>query len=112
VVVCLLAIQPALGYAHHRHFLKHQRRGPISHVHIWYGRVLMLLGVINGGLGLQLADARKSLIIAYGVVAGIMFLVYAIGTTLASMRKKRAVGQGASRIPSGERGKNEGGSPE
>lgn len=111
VVVCLLAIQPALGYAHHRHFLRHQRRGLVSHAHIWYGRALMLLGVVNGGLGLQLADADDSLVIAYSVVAGVMFLLYAIGKTLASIRKKQATGPGGGRRWGGRRGKNEAGSP-
>lgn len=109
VVVCLLAIQPALGYAHHRHFLKHQRRALVSHTHIWYGRALMLLGVINGGLGLQLVNAGNSLIVAYSVVAGVMFLLYVICKTLASIRKKRADGSGNGRIRSGP--KNEGGGP-
>jgi hypothetical protein len=109
VIVCLMAIQPALGYAHHRHFLKHQRRGLVSHAHIWYGRALMLLGVINGGLGLQLANANNSLVIAYSVVAGVMFLLYAIGKTLVSIKKKQAAGPASGRIRSGP--KNEGGSP-
>ena len=111
VVVCLLAIQPALGYAHHRHFLRHQRRGLVSHAHIWYGRALMLLGVVNGGLGLQLADADNSLVIAYSVVAGVMFLLYVIGKTLASIRKKQTAGPGGGRRWSGRRGKNDAGSP-
>lgn len=75
VVVCL-AIQPALGLMHHRHYVKTHGRGLISHVHIWWGRILMALGVINGGLGLVLARERDSLKVAYGVVAAITFLVY------------------------------------
>jgi uncharacterized membrane protein len=57
----------------------------------------MVLGVINGGLGLQLADARNSLIIAYSVIAAILFLLYAIGKTLVSMRKNQATRAGGSR---------------
>ncbi|KAK4116277.1 iron reductase domain protein, partial [Canariomyces notabilis] len=76
VVICLLAIQPALGYLHHRHYLKTHGRGVISYAHIWWGRILMILGVINGGSGLQLSRERDSLIIAYSVVAGVIFLAY------------------------------------
>ncbi|KAL2023248.1 hypothetical protein VTK56DRAFT_3371 [Thermocarpiscus australiensis] len=76
VVVCLLAIQPALGFAHHRHYLKMKSRGVVSYVHIWWGRIMMVLGVINGGFGLQLAGERDSLVIAYSVVAGVILLSY------------------------------------
>lgn len=76
VVVCLLAIQPALGLLHHRHYLKTQGRGVVSYAHIWWGRIMMILGVINGGAGLQLSRERSSLIIAYSVVAGVTFLSY------------------------------------
>lgn len=36
----------------------------------------MALGVINGGLGLQLAREENGLVIAYGVVAGVVYLAY------------------------------------
>lgn len=88
VVVALLAIQPALGYLHHLHYAKNGSRGIISHGHIWWGRILMVLGAINGGLGLQLSAADDGYIIAYSVVAAIMFLVYAIVKTMVSMRKR------------------------
>lgn len=35
-----------------------------------------MLGLINGGTGLKLADNTKGGSIAYGVVAGIMVVVY------------------------------------
>lgn len=59
------------------HYLKTNRRGLISYVHIWWGRALMALGVVNGGLGLQLAGAGNGPVIAYGVVAGVVFVAYA-----------------------------------
>ena len=49
-------------------------RGVISYVHIWWGRLLLALGVINGGVGLQMAQERNSLVIAYSIVAAICFL--------------------------------------
>jgi hypothetical protein len=61
---------------HHRHYLKTQGRGLISYVHVWWGRVLMVLGVVNGGLGLELARESNGYIIAYGVVSGLIFLAY------------------------------------
>ncbi|KAF5976338.1 hypothetical protein FCOIX_7194 [Fusarium coicis] len=51
--------------------------------HIWYGRVLMILGIVNGGLGLQLAGASKKLIIGYGMVG----LVTSLMNTAGAVRK-------------------------
>lgn len=75
-----MAIQPALGALHHVLFVKTQKRTVVSHVHIWYGRFWMVLGVLNGGFGLQLAREKDSLIIAYSVVAAITFLSYFLFT--------------------------------
>jgi hypothetical protein len=76
VIVCLMGIQPIFGILHHRHFVKARRRGAISYVHIWWGRVLMALGVINGGVGLKLVEEDNGPIIAYGVISGVIFLGY------------------------------------
>jgi hypothetical protein len=46
--------------------------------HRWNGRVMLLLGVINGGLGLWLSGAGNDLIIPYGVVAGIVYITWAV----------------------------------
>ncbi|KAL2158046.1 hypothetical protein VTH06DRAFT_4856 [Thermothelomyces fergusii] len=75
-VVGLLAIQPLLGYLHHLHYLSFQRRGLVSYVHIWWGRILMGLGVVNGGLGLKLAREADGPVIAYSVISGVVFLGY------------------------------------
>ncbi|PHH60314.1 hypothetical protein CDD82_2315 [Ophiocordyceps australis] len=75
--VCgLMCLQPILGWLHHLYFLKHQRRGLISHAHIWYGRALMLLGIVNGGLGVQLAGNSRGFLIAYCVVAAVFGALY------------------------------------
>lgn len=82
-----------MGVWHHRHYVKHQARGVVSHFHIWWGRSLLIIGVVNGGLGLQLASASNNLIIAYSVVAGVIFLIYVVGKTFASFRKRKAPAQ-------------------
>lgn len=76
VVVCAFLLQPVLGYLHHRYYVNHESRGLVSYAHIWFGRVMMLLGVINGGLGLQLSSSSNTFIITYSVVAAVMFLFY------------------------------------
>lgn len=77
VLFGLFMIQPLLGLYHHLRQRKTHTRNPIAHIHIWLGRILILLGIVNGGLGLQLAaNASKRQLIAYGVVSGIMGVVY------------------------------------
>ncbi|EHA54359.1 hypothetical protein MCOR27_001515 [Pyricularia oryzae] len=95
VVCCLLFIQPALGYAHHRHYVKHQRRGAISYVHIIYGQMLMLLGLINGGLGLELAGVSNPIIVAYAIVSAFVFVVYAIVKVFLMYKARRAANNSA-----------------
>ncbi|MCJ1270938.1 hypothetical protein MMC22_010836 [Lobaria immixta] len=86
LVVCLLAFQFVLGQVHHQVFKRTNRRSFWSTAHVWYGRALITLGIINGGLGLKLhadrtrflhlGDETKKAEIGYGVVAGIMWLVW------------------------------------
>lgn len=93
-MVCLLAIQPALGQLHHQYFLKHGNRGIMSYGHLWWGRSLMVLGVINGGLGMQLSRSSNSYLVAYSVVAVVMYLMYAgvKAVTFARRRNESAAG--------------------
>lgn len=89
VVVALMAIQPGLGYLHHLQYLKTRRRGVVSYVHIWWGRILMVLGVVNGGLGLHLSSERNSLVVAYSVVAAVTFLCYVLYKSFVVFGRKK-----------------------
>ncbi|KHO00067.1 uncharacterized protein MAM_01990 [Metarhizium album ARSEF 1941] len=88
VVSILMTIQPVLGWLHHERFLKHRRRGPVSHVHIWLGRVVMLFGIIDGGIGLQSAGASSRFITTYSVVAALVSVMYLVGVTFGRVKKK------------------------
>jgi hypothetical protein len=97
VIFCVATIQPWLGWIHHIIFrrrliafkkgidAKKPGRTILTRLHIWIGRTLILLGVVNGGLGLRLAattpfntpSVTRKVEIAYGVLAGLMFLLYA-----------------------------------
>jgi hypothetical protein len=48
---------------------------------------LIICGVINGGLGLQLAANSPNGNIAYGVVAGAMFILYVVVVLITGLRK-------------------------
>lgn len=71
-------------------FKKYQRRQVWSYFHIWLGRILITLGIINGGLGLRLANNTKTGEIAYGVVAGIIWLVWMVAAVYGEIKRKKA----------------------
>lgn len=55
-IIALLLLQPLLGLMHHHMYLATGIRTYVVDLHRWYGRVLLILGVINGGLGLRLSS--------------------------------------------------------
>ena len=99
-----MVLQPVFGWLHHTHFTKNQARGPVSHVHIAYGRILMVLGVINGGLGLKLSSASDSLVVAYAVVSAIVAVLYVALKGFTSFRKRRNARGGSGRGAKGDYG--------
>ncbi|KAJ3481640.1 hypothetical protein NLG97_g7769 [Lecanicillium saksenae] len=91
IMVCaLMFLQPILGALHHANFKKQGRRGAMSHIHVWYGRALIILGIINGGLGLQLASSGMAFKIAYIVLSVVIAGPYFLSIPYLEMRKARA----------------------
>jgi hypothetical protein len=94
VVLVALFFQPILGYLHHALFKKHNHRTLWSYGHIWLGRIAITLGIINGGLGLKLADSMhmssRGGMIAYGVIAGFMWLAWVAASWVGERRKRVA----------------------
>lgn len=89
VVFALLVFQPALGWMHHRVFKRKFERCAWSFGHLTIGRVVIVLGIINGGLGLQLADnASRGALIAYGVVAGVMGISYLAAAVYGEIKRR------------------------
>ncbi|KAM5344133.1 hypothetical protein ACJ41O_012670 [Fusarium nematophilum] len=92
-VVCVLMIlQPILGWMHHRNYVKYQRRTLISYGHLWYGRALMIIGIANGGVGLQLAEASTGFVAAYAVVGVVIFSIYTAGAIYKERKLRRREG--------------------
>lgn len=81
-----MVVQPILGWIHHRNYVKYERRTKVSYGHIWFGRALMFIGIINGGTGLQLSGASSGPIIAYSVIGAIVFSIYTGGVVLKEVR--------------------------
>lgn len=96
VVFVLIFLQPFLGFTHHSLFKKHQTRTFVSHAHIWLGRIVIALGIINGGLGFKLAESMgqgsKSGKIAYAVLAAVFGAVW-IAAIVIGERKRAKRGQ-------------------
>lgn len=84
-----MIVQPVLGWMHHKNYVKHQRRTTISYGHIWYGRGIMIVGIVNGGIGLQLSGASAGLIAAYSVVGILVSAIYAAGAIHKMVQMKR-----------------------
>ncbi|RJE25924.1 integral membrane protein [Aspergillus sclerotialis] len=100
IIVVLMLIQPFIGFIHHYLFRRKQIQTAATHLHIWYGRLLILLGIINGGLGLALAGNTMAGTIAYGVVAGAIGVAY---LSLVGGFEWRKVKRSVEVIPSSER---------
>lgn len=93
VVLGGLLIQPVTGLTHHLLYKRVGRPNAATYPHIWWGRAIITLGIINGGLGLQLAANTKAGEIVYGVVAAIIWLVWMGVIVLAFLRSRNAKGE-------------------
>lgn len=78
VVVAVLTLQPIGGIIHHLKYKKYQRKTVAGTSHKWIGRIFLALGALNGGLGLNLSHEDKAPIIAYSVLAGFFFVLWAL----------------------------------
>lgn len=83
-----MIFQPILGLIHHMQFRKTQRRTFWARGHVWFGRGLIAIGVVNGGLGLQLAQDTVTGEYGYAAAAGFVFLVYLVVVVVSHMRSR------------------------
>ncbi|KAL2068391.1 hypothetical protein VTL71DRAFT_16489 [Oculimacula yallundae] len=93
VVVGSLLLQPITGLVHHLRYKKVGRPNAATYPHVWWGRAVITLGIINGGLGLKLTGNTKKGEIAYGVVAGIIWCVW-MGVIVLAFLRSRNVKEG------------------
>lgn len=82
VVAMLVLFQPAMGLYQHLHYHKTGGRTIFGVMHRWLGRSMIVLGVINGGLGWQLTNSNGAYI-PYAVIAAIVVLIYIFVVTFA-----------------------------
>jgi Cytochrome domain of cellobiose dehydrogenase len=95
VVSCLLLFQPVLGFIQHLRHRKFGERTIFGHIHRWLGRILILLGVINGGLGLYTTGEIGSesvptwSVIAYSVIAAVVCIIYIVIASSSGILRER-----------------------
>lgn len=58
-------------------------------MHVWWGRVILTLAIIQGGLGLKFADNTHGGKIAYGVVAGLIWVTWLSVAVWHDMKKSK-----------------------
>ncbi|KAH0555696.1 hypothetical protein GP486_006360 [Trichoglossum hirsutum] len=89
-VIAMLLLQPVFGLIHHGMYRRYEKRTAVTHLHVWYGRLIFVLALTNGALGLKLGKSMRggmeAATIAYSVVAAIMATLY-ISVLLLAWRK-------------------------
>ncbi|KIW32570.1 uncharacterized protein PV07_04100 [Cladophialophora immunda] len=84
LVAWMGVFQPTLGLLQHIHFRKYGSRSAYGQTHRWLGRAMILLGVVNGGLGFKTAgmigsdDVPTYSVVVYSVFAAVVFIVYLV----------------------------------
>jgi hypothetical protein len=81
VVVCTIVVfQPLLGSLQHMYFKRTGRKSVYAYMHRWIGRGAIILGIINNGLGFQLAkndiNIPNTSYVRNFVLAGILCLIW------------------------------------
>ncbi|KAI0417142.1 hypothetical protein F5X98DRAFT_341526 [Xylaria grammica] len=91
LVFVFVIIQLGLGFLHHRIYKKTQQPTKIAPVHVWLGRLVILLGVVNGFTGFPLALSPGYDFALLGVVSFVLLSFLAIlfiGTVFRHVKQK------------------------
>ncbi|KAL0943057.1 uncharacterized protein CTRU02_200943 [Colletotrichum truncatum] len=89
VLLAIFFFQPIFGYIHHVQFKKYGRRQLWSYLHLFIGRLLIPLGIINGGLGLYISNSPKEFKIAYAVLAAVLGVSWILIAAVSEFRRGR-----------------------
>lgn len=98
----IILVQPAMGILQHRYYKRTGGKSIFAYLHRWIGRAMILLGIINSGLGFQLAGIgtivpHHSLVrncTLIGVLSAIWFALVAFDEIRGRMRKRKSVSEG------------------
>ena len=109
ILLALVFFQPFTELANHLIRKRCPQRYPnvhrLGYVHIWFGRLLLILAIVNGGLGFAFADQipgntwSKAPRILYGVAATVVVFTYVVIVTIWGENKgKRKMSQTSDRV--------------
>lgn len=96
VVTCLVVFQPALGIYQHLYYHRTGGRSAFGAFHQWLGRIVILAGVVNGGLGFLQSGpvgsewVPRGAVLAYSIVAVVVFLFYVAVVFITKRRAQNA----------------------
>ena len=82
----IILLQPAMGLLQHQYYKRHGERSIFSHIHRWNGRIFIILGWVNSGLGLHLARQMGLIgshsfvrnFVLMGVLGGLWFMLVGV----------------------------------
>jgi hypothetical protein len=81
-------VQFTLGVIHHRHFKRTQTPSLFGKIHLYLGPTVIVIGLVNGILGLNFAGNNRA-IIGYVIVATLMGIILTSGLYLKKRRRVR-----------------------
>lgn len=89
-LLVILIGQPIFGFLHHKLYKKYGHRTFWSYAHLFHGRIAIFLGMINGGLGIQLVgNTSMGAKAAYGVITALMAVAYIAAIAVGEMRRNK-----------------------
>ena len=95
LVAVLIGGQPALGIYQHLYYHRTGGHSPLGTVHKWMGRVAILVGAVNGGLGFMQSGPVGSeyvpnySVVVYSIVAVVVFFIYILVVVMTKWRSSR-----------------------
>ncbi|KAK5019444.1 hypothetical protein BJ546DRAFT_1129575 [Cryomyces antarcticus] len=101
-----LLVQLSFGILHHRLYKKHQKPTVMSRIHKYLGPGIILLGLVNGGLGFSFAN-RSNRNVPYIIIVVLVALVFAAIVFFKKRRGNRRV-----KVPHNEGGEFAYGGPQ
>lgn len=93
IIVALFLLQPVIGTWHHQLFKASKTNKALRYGHIWFGRILLIAAVINGGTGLKIGNNSTAAEIVWGTLAGVIAVVYIALIALSYFTKSSGSGE-------------------
>ncbi|RYP62397.1 hypothetical protein DL770_009596 [Monosporascus sp. CRB-9-2] len=88
LVLVVVVVQFALGFMHHRVYKKTQQTTKMAPIHVWLGRLAIVLGVANGFTGFTLAGSPENNYVLMGIVLFVFPVIVLVLVTKRLLQKK------------------------